>query len=222
VQWSGTDVGSGVHYYTIYVSDNGGDYTVWQVYDTATSGTYDGQAGHTYAFICQATDNVGNVEAMHTTADTTTTVVAGVAVSGVVDLEGWEGSPQTVSLSFAPASGAAYTESATLDSNGSFSLTDVTPGQYTVHIKAPMWLQKDVAIDTSKGAPANVNVTLLSGDVNGDNMVNINDFEELVTAYGSSSSSSNWDPNADLNGDGVVDINDFVLLAVNYGDSGDP
>ena len=76
VNWSGSDDtgGSGIADYNIYVSDNGGPWTLWQQSTTATSAVYDGINGHTYAFYSQATDNVGNVEAPHATADTSTTV----------------------------------------------------------------------------------------------------------------------------------------------------
>ncbi len=36
VQWSGTDAGSGVNDYTIYVSDNGGSYAAWLSNTTLT------------------------------------------------------------------------------------------------------------------------------------------------------------------------------------------
>jgi uncharacterized repeat protein (TIGR01451 family) len=63
VQWSGTDVGSGVKDYTVFVSGDGGAYTAWLSNTTATSGTFPGQPGRTYAFYSVARDNVGNFEA---------------------------------------------------------------------------------------------------------------------------------------------------------------
>jgi hypothetical protein len=67
-----------------------------------------------------------------------------------------------------------------------------------------------------------VNAALLPGDLNGDNVVNIDDLAILVVAYGSSEGDPNWNPVADLNCDGVVDLSDFALLAANYGLTGDP
>ena len=65
VSWSGTDdsQGSAVSSYTIYVSDNGGPYTVWLKDTTLTSATYAGQDNHTYAFYSVATNNAGNRQA---------------------------------------------------------------------------------------------------------------------------------------------------------------
>jgi protein-disulfide isomerase len=74
VAWTGTDVGSGIQDYTIYTSDNGGPFTVWQQNTTSTSATITGQLGHTYGFYSIARDLVGNVEPAKTVAETTTTV----------------------------------------------------------------------------------------------------------------------------------------------------
>jgi hypothetical protein len=74
VSWSGTDVGSGIATYTIFVSDNGGAYTPWQAAVTTTSAAYSGQPGHTYAFYSIATDGAGNVQAPKSSPDTTTMV----------------------------------------------------------------------------------------------------------------------------------------------------
>lgn len=74
VNWSGSDVGSGIQSFTIYVSDNSGNFTQWLTNTTATHGTYTGLAGHTYRFYSIATDLVGNIQGAKTTAEATTTV----------------------------------------------------------------------------------------------------------------------------------------------------
>jgi hypothetical protein len=75
VQWTGTDTGSGIQDFTIYVSDNGGPFTPFQTNTTATLATFNGQIGHTYGFYSIARDLVGNVEPAKTVADTTTQIV---------------------------------------------------------------------------------------------------------------------------------------------------
>jgi hypothetical protein len=72
VQWTGTDVGAGIQDFTVNVSDNGGPFTAFQSNTTATSATFSGQAGHTYAFYSIARDFVGNVEPAKTIAEATT------------------------------------------------------------------------------------------------------------------------------------------------------
>ena len=77
VQWSGTDTGSGINNYTIYVSDNGGAYVAWLSNTTLTQSTYAGTLGHSYGFYSIAQDMVGNVEGPKNSSDTATTVSTG-------------------------------------------------------------------------------------------------------------------------------------------------
>jgi hypothetical protein len=76
VSWSGQDDpgGSGIASYDVYVSDNGGPFTIWQSATTQTSATFDGVNGHSYAFYSIATDNVGHVEATPTAPQATTLI----------------------------------------------------------------------------------------------------------------------------------------------------
>jgi uncharacterized repeat protein (TIGR01451 family) len=77
VHWSGSDSGSGIQYFTIFVSDDRGPFTAWQTNTTASSATFTGQVGHTYGFYSIARDLVGNVEAAKTAAEATTLVASG-------------------------------------------------------------------------------------------------------------------------------------------------
>jgi hypothetical protein len=81
VQWSTSDVGSGVQDATIYASDNGAAFAPWLTNTTASSATYSGQVGHTYAFYSVARDLTGNVEAAKTAAEATTTVSPPIATT---------------------------------------------------------------------------------------------------------------------------------------------
>ncbi len=78
VQWSGTDDsgGSGVATFDVYVSDNGGTFTLWQSDTAQTSATYSGTNGHTYGFYSVATDNVGNEEQKSAETEAQTQIVA--------------------------------------------------------------------------------------------------------------------------------------------------
>jgi hypothetical protein len=75
VTWSGTDATSGIAAYAVSVSKDGGDYTLWKQGTTATSGTYQGEVGHTYAFTSVAIDNAGNIEPFPALPDATTSLV---------------------------------------------------------------------------------------------------------------------------------------------------
>lgn len=54
------------------------------------------------------------------------------------------------------------------------------------------------------------------GDVNNDNLVNIDDLIAWDAAYGSVEGTPNWNPQADINGDGAVDKEDGILIIENY------
>jgi hypothetical protein len=60
VSWTGSDGGSGVAAYDVFVSDNGAPFVAWQAGVSATSASFAGTSGHTYAFYSVATDNAGN------------------------------------------------------------------------------------------------------------------------------------------------------------------
>jgi uncharacterized repeat protein (TIGR03803 family) len=86
LSWSGQDNegGSGLAGFDIYVSDNGGSYTLWK-HESATtlSDTFDGQDGHSYGFYSVATDNAGNLEAAPSDAQATTIVDTSAPSSSV-------------------------------------------------------------------------------------------------------------------------------------------
>jgi RHS repeat-associated protein len=76
VSWEGTDDGSGIRSYDIYVSADGQPFTLWLDDTPETSATYPGEIGTTYAFYSQATDNVGHIELAEATAQATTIAAA--------------------------------------------------------------------------------------------------------------------------------------------------
>jgi len=76
VNWSGTDTGSGVQSYTIFVSENGGPFTPWISNTTAPSGFFPGQPAKTYAFYSIARDQAGNIENAKISAEATTTTTS--------------------------------------------------------------------------------------------------------------------------------------------------
>ncbi|MEK6947235.1 MAG: hypothetical protein AABX32_06535, partial [Nanoarchaeota archaeon] len=74
VSWIGNDgAGTGILNYDIEVSDNNGDWTIWQDDTTESSAIYNGVDGHTYRFISKAKDVVSNIETK-STPDTNITI----------------------------------------------------------------------------------------------------------------------------------------------------
>ena len=77
VSWSGSDGnGSGVQYYNVYVSDDGGTFNNLMMSTTQTSTTFTGQPGHTYSFISVATSNTGITQPEPSVGQATTEVLA--------------------------------------------------------------------------------------------------------------------------------------------------
>jgi RHS repeat-associated protein len=74
VAWTGTDPGSGIARYDVFVSVNGGAFTLWLDDTTTTTDTYAGTNGASYGFFVVATDNIGLVQTPPTGAQATTTV----------------------------------------------------------------------------------------------------------------------------------------------------
>ncbi|HTS21715.1 MAG TPA: hypothetical protein VMN79_07870 [Casimicrobiaceae bacterium] len=79
VQWTGTDAGAGIRDFSVYVSDNGGPFMLWQSQSIASSANFAGAVGHSYGFFALGTDLVGNAEAVKTAAEATTQVVSAPA-----------------------------------------------------------------------------------------------------------------------------------------------
>jgi RHS repeat-associated protein len=76
VRWSGADDagGSGVAFYDVFVSDNGGAFSPWLRGSTQTSAVFTGVSGHSYGFYSVAADRVGLRQATPTAAQATTLV----------------------------------------------------------------------------------------------------------------------------------------------------
>ena len=107
--------------------------------------------------------------------------------------------------------------SVTTDQRGSFSLSGLTPGTYDITVKNRHTLRNLKAGVTLAVGTNTVNFgTLLEGDANDDNYVNISDFSLLRLGF-----APGYDARVDFNEDGIVNISDFSLLAANFGDHGD-
>jgi len=76
VRWAGSDDGSGVARYSVFVSTDGGGFVPWLTDTTQTQGVYSGAVGHAYAFYSVATDNVGHAQPTPAAAQASTLVVA--------------------------------------------------------------------------------------------------------------------------------------------------
>jgi hypothetical protein len=89
---------------------------------------------------------------------------------------------------------------------------------YDITVVSPHTLfnvKRNVAIS---GNNTSVNVgTLLEGNANNDEKVNIQDFGILASTYGKLSGDAGFDARADFDRNDKINITDFGLLAANYG-----
>ncbi len=144
-----------------------------------------------------------------------------VTVGGVIALQGTQNAVQPVDFTFYPATGSAFTRTATLNFAGGYNINNILAGQYTVSIKGAKWLRKNITVDARSGNVSNANATLLAGDANNDNFADITDLLLLVGHYNQTSPNAGYSDAADFNCDGVDDITDLLLLVANYNKQGD-
>jgi len=57
----------------------------------------------------------------------------------------------------------------------------------------------------------------VTGDVNGDGLVDVYDLILVGIAFGSTPTDPNWNPYADLKSDNIIDIFDLIIVGVNFG-----
>ena len=145
----------------------------------------------------------------------------------------WQGSPSqpnsaqslpiTMALHLNPG-GPTFDNSATTDQYGFFTITVglLPSGNYTWRAKGPQYLATSGNI-TLNGTTVNVELGLqLAGDANGDNCVNVVDFNILKLTFGKSVGDPGYDGRADFTGDNAVTLPDFNLLKNNYATCGAP
>ncbi len=74
VKWKGTDSGSGIFSYTVFVSEDDSTYYPWILSTYDTSAVFSGKGGVTYKFYSISVDSAGNKEPVPASYDAMTTV----------------------------------------------------------------------------------------------------------------------------------------------------
>jgi subtilisin family serine protease len=149
----------------------------------------------------------------------------GTTVSGKLILQNYVASitqvPITVQLRQHGSSTTIRTVN--LASDTSYTLSSVTSGTYDFAFKASHWLQRVVSNVVIGSQPVQLPVvTLLNGDINGDNFVEDQDYSLLGLAWYTAVGDAKYNVNADLNGDGFVEDQDYSIMGLNWYTSGDP
>jgi hypothetical protein len=177
----------------------------------------------------------GGTPILGTHGDASVQIVPGAIVTFNVVLQGGSRPdsgwivPLTVKL-FAPGTTATvdvltatpvYTFNLTTAKSGSSTAVAqtlvVAPGTYDISVVSPHCLtnvERGVVIAIPS---TTIHLgTLLEGDANDDNKINIQDFGILSATYGKSLGVSGYDARADFDRNGIINISDFGLLALNY------
>ena len=122
------------------------------------------------------------------------------------------GKPVTVSLF---DTSDTFVASVTANPDGTFSLT-APAGAYTIVAEASGTLDALGTVTlTPGGSTAQPSITLLAGDIDGNNVIDQFDAITIGMNYNASSPAA-----ADLNNDGVINVLDLELLAANYRETG--
>ncbi|MCE9558763.1 MAG: hypothetical protein K8R88_07405 [Armatimonadetes bacterium] len=105
--------------------------------------------------------------------------------------------------------------------NGQCTLPVNTRQKLSVRVRQnETWLGKKQLVDFRAGDNT-ATISLLNGDCNADNVVDLTDYTVIVVAFNALPSSSNWDATADLNRDEVVDLTDYTIVVTNFNQVGD-
>ncbi|MCL6536579.1 MAG: S8 family serine peptidase [Armatimonadetes bacterium] len=144
-----------------------------------------------------------------------------VPVRGRVQIQGYAGSynGRTVEVVLRPVGGGSPLATATgaLNSTRDFEVSFFNYlGYYDLAVRAQGTLLKRVSNARMRyPGVSGLNLTLIPGDVNGDNVIDDADLLQVLFAFGANN------PSVDLNGDGVVDDADLLLVLFNFGTQGE-
>lgn len=139
-------------------------------------------------------------------------------VGGTLTLQGRTGSaPVSINVRLTPAEGGGIPvtiPNVSVDpATGAYTAQTNLRGQYLVSFQGAPFLRKSLATPVEIGPDGvlSVNASLTTGDVNGDNEVDLTDIDLAIGEYLSSGPTP-----ADINGDGEVDLTDIDIIISNY------
>ncbi len=140
-------------------------------------------------------------------------------LQGTVTMNGFAGNPVNVQLIVQlidPITGTvANTYTTNLTSSSTYSVS-VSPGLWKLRIRADRSLARAFLNERRLLGTTTLNLDLIIGDVNGDNVIDDADLLEVLFAFGSTTTGP-----ADVNGDGVVDDADLLIVLFGFGATGE-
>jgi hypothetical protein len=142
------------------------------------------------------------------------TVTNAGTIVGVVRRQGAQtGHAGTGVIGIAVDNGVVAT--ATTGADGSFSLALPVHGSYTINASYPGYLQSQKSAVYVAGTTVDIGpTTLVGGDVNADNCINILDIVSIIGKFGLTGLPASSPE--DINDDGTVNILDLTIAAGNF------
>ena len=109
-----------------------------------------------------------------------------------------------------------------VDVNGEFQTPEFPSGTYNILVTVEGYLTKLISnIEIEEGMNELAINSIILGDLNGSNSVNVTDLSLVGLAFGSTASDANYNYLADFNCNGLINIVDLSLLNVSFGLGGD-
>ncbi len=128
--------------------------------------------------------------------------------------------------------GQAQAMELTDNGDGSANFTVWAPGSanFQMCVKPKGFLSRMAMVNTSGGDVSGVNMTLMLGDIDGDDTVTVFDYGVLSDYFDKSNSDADWytvggngfaPADADLDGDGAITVFDYGYISDNFDKNGD-
>ena len=161
---------------------------------------------------CNARVSTGNDVLIDLPSISTTLTINAVIVDGTLTGQVLASKPVTISL-YNPDNSLAT--SMVANGDGTFSLT-APAGSYTAIATASGFLNaQGPAVITAGGTTTKATVSLIAGDIDGNDVIDQYDAMTIGMSYNTASPDA-----ADLNADGIINVLDLEILAANYRASG--
>ncbi|MCP4165112.1 MAG: VWA domain-containing protein [Chloroflexi bacterium] len=99
---------------------------------------------------------------------------------------------------------------------GSYSFSDVALGNHMLNVKHMSYLRSQRGVNVPVGLLTVPDVTLLGGDINQDDLIEVDDGRLVGLAWNSTPGMLNWDERADITDDGSINVLDMVAVQFNW------
>ncbi|MBC7234668.1 MAG: hypothetical protein H5T69_02415 [Chloroflexi bacterium] len=173
--------------------------------------------------------NPDGVEIPAVSVDGELLVLDGSTLIGSVSFQGrpappslaWR-TPLSVTLTTPGGGGPDFTFGTVCDETGTFTITNIVSGTYHVKVRDlhSLW-------NVRQSQPIHLGLnyvnmgTLVEGDSNLSQTIDVVDFSILASTYAKSLGDPGYDPRADYNNSNDINVFDFSILASNFGRSGE-